>query len=138
MTNATTTAPILDVFIPGKPIPKGSMRHIGRGVMVHDNPELARWMDTIRLICHTRYHADPVDEPVEVHAVFYLPRPKRPRFPLPGTKPDSDKLARAIGDALEGIVIANDSRITDWHTKKRYADEQHPMGAHITIRKATE
>lgn len=44
---------------------------------------------------------------------------------------------RALGDGLEGTILANDSRITDWHTKKRYTDPQHPLGAHVTIRKAT-
>lgn len=135
--NAHTGETLLDVFIPGEPAPKGSMRHVGRGVMVHDSPKLARWMDTIRLVVGRKWRGELVDEPVEVTATFYLPAPKRPRFLLPATKPDGDKLQRALGDGLEGTILANDSRITDWHTKKRYTDPQHPIGAHVIIRKAT-
>ena len=45
--------------------------------------------------------AHPLDEPVLLVVDFHLPRPARPRFrDDAATKPDLDKLTRAIGDAL--------------------------------------
>ena len=130
---------LLDVFIPGKPIPKGSMRHVGNGRVIHDNTDLKRWMRTIDLVArrawNMRQHRDPIDAPVVVEAVFYMPRPKRPRWARPATKPDCDKLQRAIGDGLESAgVLRNDSRIVEWYRpRKYYADPQHPMGARIKV-----
>ncbi len=132
---APTTTPLLDCFIPGVPVPKGSMRHVGKGRMIHDNPDLARWMRTILLVAGRLHRGkDPIDAPVAVDVTFWMPPPKRPRWRVPATKPDGDKLARALGDGLERAgVLANDSRITDWHVRKRYADKTHPAGARVTV-----
>ncbi|WP_136191998.1 RusA family crossover junction endodeoxyribonuclease [Actinomyces procaprae] len=74
------------------------------------------------------------DGPVEVRATFYLPRPKRSRSRLPATKPDLDKLARAVGDALTEVrrggyviqrgMLREDSRIVRWQLSKEYVDGQ--------------
>ena len=122
------------MFIPGEPVPKGSMRQVARGVMVHDNPKLRRWSQTIQLVAKQAYKGAPIDAPVHVEATFCLPKPKRPRFTVPAVKPDCDKLQRALGDGLENAgVLANDSRIVAWSTQKRYADNDHPAGAQITV-----
>lgn len=69
-----------------------------------------------------------IDGPVMGRVVFYLARPvSRPNAVFPDRKPDLDKLVRALGDALEGIVITQDSRIVHWHVWKLYADHN-PAG----------
>ena len=82
----------------------------------------------------SKYHGEPLDLPLEVTAVFYLPRPKRPKFWAPATTPDCDKLQRALGDALTSAgVIKDDSRIVTWHATKAW----HPTGftgVHIEIK----
>ena len=50
-------------------------------------------------------------------------------YPTP-TKPDLDKLERAIGDALTGIVFRDDSQIAWWSVWKVYGE---PARAHIEI-----
>lgn len=66
-----------------------------------------------------------------------MPRPKKPRFPVPAVAPDADKLCRGVGDALEAAgVIRNDSRIVHWDASKHYADEHQGTGVHITIKEA--
>lgn len=115
------------------------MRHVGNGRVIHDNTDLKRWMRTIELVArrawNMRQHREPIDAPVVVEAVFYMPRPKRPRWSRPATKPDCDKLQRAIGDGLEVAgVVKNDSRIVEWYRpRKYYADPQHPMGARVKV-----
>lgn len=82
-----------------------------------------------------------LDGPVIVEARFYLPRPKSAAKKLfPDTRPDLDKLQRAVGDALKGIVYTEDSRIVDWDPKKRFCDNwTHGVpGVLVTVRSATE
>jgi crossover junction endodeoxyribonuclease RusA len=111
----------LHFAVSGKPISQGSMTHVGGGRMVH-SPELIAWRKKVAEVAllHARQTGWvlPLDEPVMIAAKFYLPRPTKPRFPVPATKPDLDKLQRAIGDALapkKGMgVLAEDSRIVKW------------------------
>ncbi|NKS56203.1 hypothetical protein GS504_01060 [Rhodococcus hoagii] len=55
----------------------------------------------------------PLDEPVIATVVYTVPRPQRPRFPAAATKPDIDKLDRALHDGLsiDAGILREDSRI---------------------------
>lgn len=133
----------ISFFTEGDPIPEGSHKYVGyrngKPTIVHDNLRLAGWRMIIERDARNAAHAagwDPQhDGPVTVEAHFYLPRPKRPKFPnYPATKPDLDKLIRAVGDALAGHngVLSEDSRIVTWITTKEFADDKEP-GVHITV-----
>jgi Holliday junction resolvase RusA-like endonuclease len=64
------------------------------------------------------------DRPVVVTAIFYLPRSQAAAKKLfHDTRPDVDKLQRAVGDALKGVVYTEDSRIVKWFPEKKFADE---------------
>ena len=119
--------------VEGTPAPQGSKRHVGRGRMIESSKKLKPWRDKLIQELSANYTGQPLDEPIQVTAAFFMPKPKRPRFPEPAVTPDADKLARAVGDALQyARVIKDDSRITQWHITKQY----HPQGwtgAHITI-----
>lgn len=79
------------------------------------------------------------DCPVEVFAVFYLPRPKEPRWWAPAVKPDIDKLMRALNDGMvDGGLVSDDSRIVDSRTYKRYASKSNPVGVRVVVAVATE
>lgn len=127
--------------VPGTPIPEGSTRYAGhragKPVLVHDNPKLHAWRQAVGLVaknaCLRAGWVLPLDEPVLIAATFYLHRPQRPRFAEAATKPDLDKLTRAVGDALTSSVLFEDSRIISWQVSKKYAGEKHPEGAEITI-----
>lgn len=64
---------------------------------------------------------------------FYLPKPKKTKFgSRPAGKPDADKLARAVNDALtESGLIVDDARVVSLHVHKRWAFET--PGAIITV-----
>lgn len=116
-----------ETFIHGLPISQGSMKHVGRGHLVHSRP-LLEWRNRIAAesVEAARVAGFPLnwDGPAIVVAGFVLPRPKRPRFAVPATKPDLDKLERAVGDALSlgrGAVLSEDSRIIEWSAAKVYA-----------------
>ena len=131
------------VWVPGVPIPEGSVRAIpvGRHArVIHDRgAELDRWRQSIGLnVRRAAVSAGwdlPLDEPVMVDVEFHLPRPKRPRWEDAATKPDLDKLQRAVGDGLcprgGGGVLREDSRIVRWGATKRYAPEE--PGAWLVI-----
>lgn len=131
-------------FTAGFPAPEGSHKYIGyrggRPVVAHDNPRLSAWRTLVARDAQNAAHAAgwdaPHDGPVAVEAHFYLPRPKRPRFPdHAATKPDLDKLARAAGDALAapGGPLAEDSRIVTWVLTKHWATDHQPPGVHIIV-----
>lgn len=91
-------------------------------------------MQAVKLQAAKNQPRSPIDSPAAVRMDFYLPRPKRPRYEAPAVKPDADKLARSIFDALEAAgILKNDSRVTHLEATKHYADARNPAGAHITI-----
>jgi crossover junction endodeoxyribonuclease RusA len=53
--------------------------------------------------------------------------------PWPSVKPDADKLLRAVGDALTGVLIEDDARVVNIAGSKRYCVGDEPPGAIITI-----
>ena len=139
-------------FVPGEPITEGSTRAFASGqrvVVTHDRgPELDQWRLRVaraaKAAAEAAYWEPRYDGPVEVWTEFRLPRPKSvPKSRKHAqTKPDLDKLQRAIGDALSPYkrpgVIRDDSRIVEWHAIKRYADDAHPAGATVRVSKARD
>ena len=118
----------------GVPAPQGSKRHVGGGRMVESSKLLPAWRKAVTQAATQVAPETPLDCPVSVEAHFYLPKPQKPRFNVPAVHPDADKLARAVGDALEAAgVLRNDSRITHWQIHKHYANHNGP-GATITIK----
>lgn len=127
----------------GVPIPKGSMKAFMRPgmkypVVTHDNTKTKPWADGVKLAA--QQHAPvggPWDGAIELHASFYLPRPKSlpRRVVYPTKKPDLDKLLRNIKDALKGIVYSDDAQVIDTHTFKRYATSEAPPQVFITVRR---
>ena len=77
--------------------------------------------------------------PVELSVGFHLPRPvSLPKRVTAHTKrPDLDKLTRAVGDALTGVLWKDDSQVTYISARKSYALDQ-PGGATITVRAISE
>lgn len=72
----------------------------------------------------------PIGIDVEFRLLKPASAPKRKRtWPIGKLSGDLDKLARAVGDALTGVIFADDSQIIDWHIVKDYGDP----GATITV-----
>lgn len=78
----------------------------------------------------------PLDGPLAVRLVFYLPRPRRAR---PGavwapSRPDWDNLAKGTTDSLTAARWwVDDARIVAAAVEKRYADEKEAPGCLITV-----
>lgn len=80
------------------------------------------------------------DCPVVVFAMFYLPRPKKPKWWAPaGRVGDVDKLARALLDGMtDGGLLADDARVVDLHSYKRYETKQNPAGVRVAVMEKKE
>lgn len=78
------------------------------------------------------------DHTVRVCADFYLPRPKKYGAKAIGhtKRPDVDKLARGLLDALTGIVWVDDAQVSQLKVTKAYArvgEEPHAVVAVSTL-----
>ena len=136
---------MMDLFVPGTPKAQGSMRHVGNGRLIHGKGMVA-WRNHVQFMLEqwagTWFGGwEPLDEPVEVHAKFYLQRPKKPRLDHAATGLDLDKLQRCVGDALERSgVLKNDARIVKWRAEKHWTHDientdGHEPGVRIKVRK---
>lgn len=131
---------ILSFFVPGRAVPQGSKRHVGRGVMVEMGKDLHPWRESVRWECRRAAGTGkvyPEGVPVSVVLEFVLPRPKAaPKRTTPAAtkRPDIDKLERAILDALGSSgVWHDDAQVTKLTARKRLATIEEIPGVHITI-----
>lgn len=128
--------------------PKGSSRAFivkGRAVVTGANAKERGWRERVALVASEAMQTwgEAWTCPVSVLATFYLQRPQghygkkglKPSAPsLPGVKPDADKLARSLCDALEKIVYHHDALVTSLTVQKVYADEGNPPGVRVSIK----
>lgn len=113
----------------GKPQPQGSTRAFipkgwKRAIITTDNAKLKPWRqqisDTALSLNVPMFRRD---VPLEITVRCYFTRPKsvsEKKRPAMTTKPDGDKLLRAVLDSLTGILFEDDSQATDKHVHKRY------------------
>ncbi len=66
---------------------------------------------------------------------FRMPRPKSTPKATPAAvkRPDLDKLARAVLDAITGTVLVDDSQVVDLSASKRLAEVGESPGALISV-----
>lgn len=132
---ALPDAPDLDLVIEGKAITKGSgyavtSRSTGKALFLLDNAaDQKRWATIVRGIAREHLTGQqlplaPKGVSATLHAEFVLARfASTPQStPTHTAKPDVDKLARCLLDALAGLVYADDAQINDLCVTKRYAE----------------
>ncbi|MGZ4621496.1 MAG: RusA family crossover junction endodeoxyribonuclease [Blastococcus sp.] len=132
---------MIAVTVLGTPVPQGSMRALGPGRMKHSNAEKLRpWRDAVawhvREECLAQGLSEPLDGPVAVAASFTLARPKsapKVRW-APDRKPDIDKLARGLLDAIvAGGAITDDAQVVDLRVAKVYPVDGNLPGVTFTV-----
>ncbi|HYX35807.1 MAG TPA: RusA family crossover junction endodeoxyribonuclease [Oligoflexus sp.] len=86
------------------------------------DPETRAAMEAIADAVRRQYQGEPLDGPLRILITAWRTRPKaKPNAVWADTKPDYDNVEKLIGDALEGILWVNDSRIVDGRCLKKYA-----------------
>lgn len=129
----------LDLFIPGRPAPQGSKRHVGGGRLIESSKHVAPWRTAVAWHAAQVYDGAPLAGPVVLRLEFVMPRPtSTPKRSTPPAirKPDLDKLIRAVDDALSGVVWRDDSLVVDLHATKRLAELDEQPGMRIRVRDA--
>lgn len=138
----------MELRVDGLPIPQGSKSAFpfkrgdgSLGVAVTEGkkaPALKEWRGAIaaaaRVWIAMNGHPAPLDCEALIEITFYLPKPASAskKVKKPAKKPDWDKLARAVGDALNGLAYSEDSRITTGLVRKRFAIDR-PPGVEIFV-----
>lgn len=128
----------------GIPAPQGSKRHVGMGRMIESSKALKPWRELIIADCKKLNLPEALDTPVGISLIFCFPRPKN-HFNKKGellgkapkhktTRPDIDKLTRAVLDALVyGAVIKDDSMVYNISVHKRFCVGKEEPGVSITV-----
>lgn len=119
----------------GKPQPAGSKKAFvrgGRAMIVDDAKGSRPWKTMVAQTAGDLMNGrELLDGPLELSLVFVVPRPKghfgakglRPSAPhYPTVKPDVLKLARAVEDALSGVVYRDDAQIVEELLAKEYGE----------------
>jgi Holliday junction resolvase RusA-like endonuclease len=127
---------MVNFTVPGTPKGKGRPRFARRGnfVKTYTDAKTASYEDQIRFYAlQAMGSSDPLDGPVAVFIYIRCPIPpsyskKRSKACLdqderPTKKPDWDNCAKSICDAMNGVVIKDDSQIVDAYVTKVYADD---------------
>jgi len=134
---------MISFFIAGIPKPAGSKRGFaikkggaftGRVAIVDDCKGSRDWKTDVKIAAKEAYAGPLLQGALSVKFLFHLQRPKShfgtgknaatlragcPAWPI--VIPDLLKLARAIEDALTGIVWQDDAQIVQEYLLKRYA-----------------
>jgi Holliday junction resolvase RusA-like endonuclease len=83
---------------------------------------------TVRLAAGEAYDGPPLQGPPSLSVTFVLPRPQRLRWgnrPMPrcphASKPDVDNVAKALTDALNGLLWRDDSQVAELHASRESA-----------------
>jgi crossover junction endodeoxyribonuclease RusA len=138
----------------GVPRPGGSKRALpnrrtGGLLVVDDSRHVKQWRQAVRVEAVRAAHAvghEPFNGAVAVDMLFLMPRPVahyhgrslggqlRPaaRNLLPVARPDVLKLARAVEDALTGVIWRDDALIVTELLRKRFAEDR-PPGVVVTV-----
>ena len=125
----------LTIDVSGDPASQGSHSVINGRIVQVNSTKHKRWRNAVVFAALDLIGDgwEPIQEPVELSVIFYLPRPKTATRDFPAVMPDLDKLIRAVGDSLtDAGIVADDSRIITIHAKKLYADDRGP-GAVIRV-----
>jgi Holliday junction resolvase RusA-like endonuclease len=122
--------------VPGEPVAQPRVKAVNQGgfTRVYTPATAKPYKDAVRMVAMGHWRIPPCNGPVSVHINFLFPRPKSktwkrramPRLPH-AKKPDLDNLAKAVLDALNGLVFSDDSQVVHLVLRKSYvAGDEEP------------
>lgn len=141
---ATPTA--IELWVHGVPAPQGSKTAYvrgGRAVVAEGGSATGRqkhasWRQAVATAARDWVDANgrpaPLDGPLALDVTYWMPKPaSAPKWRwLSWTKPDIDKLIRAVLDSLSELVIVDDARVVHLVASEFYAIDRSP-GARVVI-----
>ena len=92
----------------------------------------AAWEKDISHFAAAVRPASPIDSALWVRLGFAMPKPKKSAHLSCCTRPDLDKLIRAVLDALQTAgLYTDDSRVAHIEARKVWAETMDPVGVHV-------
>jgi Holliday junction resolvase RusA-like endonuclease len=134
----------ITITVYGLPAPQGSksfkgMRG-GHAVMVESSKNVKPWREAVKWAAIEHAKGVRLKGPVILTIAFTMPKPKKPAYSVPATKPDLSKLLRSTEDALTDAGIwEDDARVVCCAMSKVYPGHPGSLdtpGAIITIQQA--
>jgi len=132
--------------VPGAAVPQGSAKAFlpkgwRRPVITGDNARTKPWRACVASAAQDAQYREGTwrrvsDEAIEIVVGCYFIRPtsvSAKRRPSHTVKPDVDKLARALLDALTGLLWRDDAQVVSLTITKAYAEPTEPACVDITI-----
>lgn len=122
------------VWIAGVAAAQGSKKHVGGGRMVESSKAVGPWRERVASELATMLGEghEPTRAGVVVNCRFVFVRPKshlrvngepRESAPrVPATRPDLDKLIRAVLDAMTGVAFVDDAQVVALNVGKEYGN----------------
>jgi len=129
-------AEAVEIWVPGIARPKGSFKFV-RGRARPSSKHVEGWQSEVSMLARIQWDGDPLPAPSAfgIASNFsVLASAKRAKWhPFSPSRGDIDKLARAICDALTGIVYEDDRQIVDLSCSLRYVPTEAECGASIRV-----
>jgi len=129
---------VIEFFVAGEPIPQGSKKLVpvnGCSLLVDDNPKTKGWRKRVKTAAWLAMDDEAIHNgPVGIKVVFAFDRPPSTEFDTKCTKPDVDKLVRAVFDAMKGTIYSDDCRVIELSAQKVYVGGEYPsQGAYLRV-----
>lgn len=102
-----------------------------RAIVTGNNPRADEWQGLVASCAQVAATGGPFLGPVVLTVDFALARPVSVKTAHHVTKPDIDKLLRAILDALTGVLYLDDKQVVTLLARKQYAI--YPAGPKVRI-----
>jgi len=132
----------IEFHVRGLPVPQGSSKAFpmmvsdGKGgkrpkaVLTNQTPKLAAWRQAIADEARKVAPAELITSPLCVTVAFEFDRPKSQKNAIRmKTRPDLDKLVRAVLDGCTNVIWKDDSQVDELHAFKRYG----VPGVHVSV-----
>lgn len=107
--------------------PKGKERHrsmIRYGkIATYNTKKATAYEAAIREYVRSKYDGEPLEGPLIVHVVAIFKRPKTVDRARHTVKPDATNVAKAVEDALNGVLWKDDSQIVYLTIRKLYGEK---------------
>ena len=129
--------------IKGKPLAKARPQFSGRhGKFRTYTPQTTATYENLVKLEASKHFPTPLEGPVYVSIVFYLPRPQhliwktKPMHAIHSDKrPDIDNLAKSVIDGLNGVAFKDDGQISILHLYKLYHAGHEGPRTEIVVKK---
>lgn len=114
----------LEFAIPIKPQGKERHRSTIRGgkIATYNTAKATAYERAIREHVKSKYNGKPLEGPLIVHVLAIFKRPKTVKRVQHTVKPDASNVAKAVEDALNGVLWRDDSQIVYLTIRKLYGD----------------